>query len=224
MTDEPKGQEYYNDAGTMLDRNLGATSAVAGEPGLMGLVYQWGRKDPFISHLNSPDGTVDIKSTYLWSHPPVWPGNPMEYAISHPTVQLPDRAYGDWMISQSIEDVDNTRWQSDKTIYDPCPAGWRVPDGGDDSLWKKADRDNNSPSGYDFSTVFGDESILYPHNGYLYNAQGEVYFWTIKSNPRKNESVSISIFDVWGGPGYFYYNYEGYCDRYAQCYIRCQKE
>ena len=224
MTDEPKGQEYYNDAGTMLDRNLGATSAVAGEPGLMGLVYQWGRKDPFISHLNSPDGTVDIKSTYLWSHPAVWAGNPMEYAISHPTVRLPDRGYGDWMISQSIEDVDNTRWQSDKTIYDPCPAGWRVPDGGDDSVWKKAKRDYNSPSGYDFSTVFGDESILYPHNGYLYNVHGDAYFWTIKSNPRKNEYVSINIFGVWGDSGWLDYTYVEYRDRYAQYYIRCQKE
>ena len=224
MTDEPKGQEYYNDAGTMLDRNLGATSAVAGEPGLMGLVYQWGRKDPFISHLNSPDGTVDIKSTYLWSHPDIWAGNPMEYAISHPTVRLPDRGYGDWMISQSIEDVDNTRWQSDKTIYDPCPAGWRVPDGGDESVWKKAMRDYNSPSGYDFSTVFGDESILYPHNGYLYNVHGEAYFWTIKSNPRKNEYVSINIFGVWGDSGWFNYTYEEYRDRHAQYYIRCQKE
>lgn len=224
MTDEPKGQEYYNDAGTMLDRNLGATSAVAGEPGLMGLVYQWGRKDPFISHLNSPDGTVDIKSTYLWSHPAIWAGNPMEYAISHPTVRLPDRGYGDWMISQSIEDVDNTRWQSDKTIYDPCPAGWRVPDGGDESVWKKAKRDYISPSGYDFSTVFGDESILYPHNGYLYNVHGDAYFWTIKSNPRKNEYVSINIFGVWGDSGWFNYTYEEYRDRYAQYYIRCQKD
>ena len=66
MTDAPQEQVYYNDAGVMMDRNLGATSAIPGEPGLMGLRYQWGRKDPFMGELNTPDGKVTMESTYFW--------------------------------------------------------------------------------------------------------------------------------------------------------------
>ena len=32
----------------MMDRNLGATSATPGNVGSLGLLYQWGRKDPFL--------------------------------------------------------------------------------------------------------------------------------------------------------------------------------
>jgi hypothetical protein len=42
LTDEPQGQVYYNNAGTMMDRNLGATSATPGDVGALGLLYQWG--------------------------------------------------------------------------------------------------------------------------------------------------------------------------------------
>lgn len=41
-------QVYANNVGTMMDRNLGATSATPGIAGVNGLYYQWGRKDPFI--------------------------------------------------------------------------------------------------------------------------------------------------------------------------------
>ena len=47
MTDKPEDQAYNNGAGTMMDRNLGATSATPGSVGALGLLYQWGRKDPF---------------------------------------------------------------------------------------------------------------------------------------------------------------------------------
>ena len=32
---------YANNAGTMMDRNLGATSATPGSVGALGLIYQW---------------------------------------------------------------------------------------------------------------------------------------------------------------------------------------
>ena len=47
LTDQPQEQVYYNNAGTLMDRNLGATSATPGDVGALGLMYQWGRKDPF---------------------------------------------------------------------------------------------------------------------------------------------------------------------------------
>jgi uncharacterized protein YjdB len=38
LTDEPQVQEYYNNAGTMMDRNLGAASATPGDVGALGLL------------------------------------------------------------------------------------------------------------------------------------------------------------------------------------------
>ena len=48
FTDQPEEQSYRNGAGTVMDRNLGATSATPGDPGALGLLYQWGRTDPFL--------------------------------------------------------------------------------------------------------------------------------------------------------------------------------
>jgi hypothetical protein len=48
-TEDPTTPTHYgrNDAWLMIDRNLGATSNVQGDVASYGLMYQWGRKDPF---------------------------------------------------------------------------------------------------------------------------------------------------------------------------------
>lgn len=43
---------YANNAGTMMDRNLGATSAECGNVGTIGLFYQRGRYSPFMATAN----------------------------------------------------------------------------------------------------------------------------------------------------------------------------
>ena len=65
FTDQPQAQVYNNDAGTMMDRNLGATSATKGDVGALGLLYQWGRKDPFLSSSSISDA-IEAKSTITW--------------------------------------------------------------------------------------------------------------------------------------------------------------
>ena len=69
----------------------------------------------------------------------------------------------------------NDSWQSEKTVYDPCPAGWRVPDGGENSIWAKALNTIESfynialqaGKGLNFSGALGaDEIIYYPVSGY----------------------------------------------------------
>lgn len=51
FTEQPAEQKYENSikqyAGTLMDRNLGATSGTLGKVEFLGLLYQWGRKDPF---------------------------------------------------------------------------------------------------------------------------------------------------------------------------------
>ena len=159
-----------------MDRNLGATSATPGDVGALGLLYQWGRKDPFLgssSLTSSSNNWQTAKSTITWpsSVDSKSSTGTIEYAIAHPTTFIyynPNNK--DWYYS-SGESTNNSRWKTEKTIYDPCPAGWRIPDGGKEGIWSKAlgnpYREWNSEiyenKGVDFSGVFGDASnIWYP--------------------------------------------------------------
>ena len=180
LTDQPEEQVYYNDAGTMMDRNLGATSAIPGDVGALGLLYQWGRKDPFL-------GSSSISSSTLAKSTGTWPSavssnstnGTIEYATAYPTTFIKyNSSNEDWYYTGSST-TDNTRWTTSattKSIYDPCPSGWRVPDGGNNGIWSKAlgsSSSFNDPLLYDstnegmnFSGKFGSVStIWYPASG-----------------------------------------------------------
>ena len=182
LTDKPQGQVYYIKAGTMMDRNLGATSATPGDVGALGLLYQWGRKDPFL-------GSSSISSNTLAESTITWPSavrsdssnGTIAYAIANPTTFITSNySNGDWYYTGSSS-IDNTRWttsESNKSIYDPCPAGWRVPDGRSNGIWSKALGSSSGFGGYpydgtnegmNFSGKFGSAStIWYPASGYRY--------------------------------------------------------
>lgn len=177
LTDQPAEQVYFNNAGTMMDRNLGATSATPGSVGALGLRYQWGRKDPFMgSDAIITSNRIDMaRSTANWPSEVESNENngSIEFSINNPTtVILKNNLNGDWYYTGSA-DSDHSRWDSSKTIYDPCPPGWRVPDG---DIWKNAsgilatsDEDNFTidltNSGKDFAGIFGPSSqIWYPTN------------------------------------------------------------
>ena len=187
MTDQPQGQEYFNNAGTMMDRNLGATSASPGDVGALGLLYQWGRKDPFLGS-SSISEAVKAKSTITWPSAVSSDSSngTIAYATAHPTTYITaNEGNEDWYYTGSSK-TDNTRWttsESSKSIYDPCPAGWRVPDGGDNGVWTKALGSSYTESSYDsnnegmnFSGKFGSaSSIWYPASGYRYSYNGSLY-------------------------------------------------
>ena len=180
LTDQPEEQVYYNNAGTMMDRNLGATSATPGDVGALGLLYQWGRKDPFLGS-SSISSDIEAKSTGTW--PSAVSSNStngtIEYATAYPTTFIKSNSSNhDWYYTGSSA-TDNTRWTTSartKSIYDPCPSGWRVPDGGENGIWSKARGSSSSftqSSLYDstnecmnFSGKFGSAStIWYPASG-----------------------------------------------------------
>ena len=182
LTDQPQGQEYFNNAGTMMDRNLGATSATPGDVGALGLLYQWGRKDPFLGSSSIHyDSMVEAKSTITW--PSAVSSNSsngtIAYATANPTTFIGYNSSNyDWYYTGTSA-TDNTRWttsESSKSIYDPCPAGWRVPDGGDNGVWSKALGSSsyfddhiydNTNEGMNFSGKFGSAStIWYPASGW----------------------------------------------------------
>ncbi len=179
LTDEPQGQVYYNNAGTMMDRNLGATSATPGDVGALGLLYQWGRKDPFLGFLSL--STYDAaRSTIVW--PSAVSSNSsrgtIEYATANPTTYITyNNRNFDWYYTGNSS-FENTRWATSdktKTIYDPCPAGWRVPDGGSNGVWSQTlcssstctGQYDDTNEGMNFSSKFGsDQTIWYPFSGY----------------------------------------------------------
>ena len=185
-------QVYYNDAGTMMDRNLGATSATPGDVGALGLLYQWGRKDPFLGS-SSISESIDAVSTGTWAtasdgSQSLVESNPMIFY----GINLPD-----------------INWQSEKTVYDPCPSGWRMPEGGENGIWAKAIgsfSDMREPSLFDntshgmcFSGIFGaDQTIWYPASshrsteGKLINVGYYAYYWSV--SPPADSRFSMKCF------------------------------
>ena len=145
FTDEPQGHIYKNNAGTMMDRNLGATSATPGDVGALGLLYQWGRKDSFLNS-SSISKAIEAKSTITWPSSVSTSSSrgTVSYVTANPTTYVcASSSPYDWHYAFR----DNSLWTtSDKTksIYDPCPAGWRIPDGGSNGVWSTAGFGNTS--------------------------------------------------------------------------------
>jgi len=194
LTDEPGKCVYANNAGTMMDRNLGATSATPVDVGALGLLYQWGRKDPFLGS-SSITSSVEAKSTITWPSAVSSSSScgTIAYAAEHPTTFITRNSNNsDWYYSGSSS-ADNTLWQSTKTIYDPCPAGWRVPDGGSNGVWNKAGFDDLYYDSYDEGMLFGSgissPAAWYPAAGKRIDDDGSMgyvgtsgHYWSVTPN------------------------------------------
>jgi len=141
VTDDPTETTYTNNGYTFMDRNLGATSADLGSVDALGLYYQWGRKDPFPKagaiNDSEAESTVyttagaytafgDSRTTEEFVSTTGLPVS-MATAVENPKVfYWLDNTDYDWCIDADHEDRWGYTYQH-KTIYDPCPEGWRVP-------------------------------------------------------------------------------------------------
>lgn len=116
----------------LMDRNLGALGNSQSDGALAyGLIYQWGRPAPFVTC----DGTAQGVSakTYpaeseVFKTEKLAEETTVEYGIAHPTTRLTGKYC--WYTPN-----DANLWDTGKTIYDPCPAGWQVPSNGIWSGW-----------------------------------------------------------------------------------------
>jgi hypothetical protein len=166
VTQQPVS-EFTNNGYTFMDRNLGATENANSLQG-RGLFYQWGRKDPFppamakasvVSQFNGLLGTPIRVRTENRNAFGVAKG--MQESIRNPTTFFSSKNLADWLPNN-----ENTLWNTTKdkkSVYDPCPNGWRVPK-------RKGPESANPP-------VDG-HNPLYHANGYtLYNEkQDNAYY------------------------------------------------
>lgn len=129
---------------TWMTRNLGATTGDYDETaGAKGFVYQWGRKDPFPSGSGWSD-LADITvydasgaaSSDLFRAEEVAAASNLANAIANPTTyywgtrDTGDFGPYDWLTTDAAAMNDHL-WETTadrgKTLFDPCPPGWRVP-------------------------------------------------------------------------------------------------
>lgn len=119
---------------TFMDRNMGALSKDPGLPSL-GLLYQWGRKDPFIgaAKVNTDRDNKMYTNRPLTDKGYDWKtsaGNmSIEQATKAPTTLIKGTITGTdykylWGTASGLNGEANA---GNKTIYDPCPHGYRVP-------------------------------------------------------------------------------------------------
>ncbi|MBQ0080996.1 MAG: hypothetical protein KBS95_05560 [Alistipes sp.] len=163
----------------MMDRNMGALGYRKEDGALAaGLLYQWGRKDPFhgaatieapSQKTTAPKQAVAVYATgvsYAAVDNAVAQNGTMDYAIKHPTTFIicaKEFNDNDWLIGH-----DASLWIKNKTMYDPCPAGYRIPDEAYNWAWYASGAQFDAEHrGYMF---YGTEWTV--ESGYVYRAAG----------------------------------------------------
>ena len=180
----------------MMDRNLGALVVAAADDNIavesFGLTYQWGRKDPFpgAGTIGKDDDNATVAGLAL----SVTEGDDtsdeckitLEQSIQNPTL-LGHTQGADWLVP-----YDNTLWQNDmKTIYDPCPPGYRVPARDKSQPWHSADL--TAVTGWTEGTswfTLGNPAAVFPFAGYrddyspdeVCHAYDRAFCWTAYSS------------------------------------------
>lgn len=149
---EATAQTYASGA-VFMDRNLGALTTDCTQPSSRGLYYQWGRKDPFLPAATCQETVKRADAVYAAGfeyaeNDPRSAASPYEmmslaWSVSHPTTYMNGVFYEDWEEWASSADwlydhrpnlwgnmttgMNNIGRTSHKSIYDPCPPGWKIP-------------------------------------------------------------------------------------------------
>jgi uncharacterized protein (TIGR02145 family) len=211
----------------MMDRNLGATSATPGDIGAFGLLYQWGRKDPFMGICAKSENTF-AASTGTWNT--ISGEKTIDWAEENPTTFITGN---DWCVATSIGLY---LWKDDsKTLYDPCPVGYRVPKGGNDGFWATALGTSSSTStgtkwdstnsGRHWTLANGTTAAWYPAVGYRSYNSGVLdfvgsngYYWSASPHPSdRSRAYYLNFYNGNVNPAYDHLRSYGHS-------VRCVKE
>ena len=166
--------------------------------------FQWGRKDPLL------DGCTYVENQG---------DNGLIYSIQHPDKYIGGGSNtSDWL-TNNTEHPDNNLWggsSGSKTVWDPCPAGWRVP--------KETDFYETALTELtvDYADSFDKLGLLVPdgdkarHNtDYSWFA----YCWIRESSDTNSKSLLMKT----DGEGFKGFSIEGDA-RYEGLSVRCVKE
>lgn len=185
----------------MMSRNLGAlVDTRDGEPAdsrSFGLLYQWGRKDPFLGAraLDSQEQVSFAGEAMTVAEGVIEP----DASIDKPTVLI--NVDGAWCTGN-----DNMMWgdverdaTAVKSIYDPCPAGYRIPGRKRFSIFQN---NGSTITGWNYDAEngvvrMGSPAATFPIGGYLSNdgtiVNGSSIVWDAR-NDYENGAVSYCMF------------------------------
>jgi hypothetical protein len=136
-----------------MDRNLGATAVASSGPNVeaSGMFYQWGRKDPFpnyswgpaiiplfdaananwskpsypgITIYNNPDAYVSVANGAANS--PIYYSNALSYSVKNPMLYIFNWQGSTAISAETGYDSWGGEYGQPKSVYDPCPEGFRV--------------------------------------------------------------------------------------------------
>ena len=226
-----------------MNRNLGAKSNTVANASSYGMLYQWGRKDPFppASTLTTTSTSVPIYNAAGTQLPEDVTGvkktavavsNNLANSIANPlTFYTRSSARYDWY-SNSSSVKNDYLWNSTegaKTVYDPCPYGWRVPvsGGGSASPWYSSSSGNYTNATFNYGWNWTKAAYplgWYPAQGYRRNSNGSFrytgvrgYYWS--ATPYNYYAYSLYFRSSSVSPSYTSSQYRAY--GYA---VRCVKE
>jgi|GEM_PF-1102372 len=181
---------HYNLGATEIANNYSTISYAF----TTGMYYQWGRKDPFLPPNGNSTSTISIYNNSITNHPSgsTMTGDPYSryYVESYAnnlvsSVRYPMTYLTTWAGSTATEAAAYTQaggaysWGGEygqpKSVYDPCPAGWRVNSAKKNSTtWTSAyDAWTNATySGGSFPCTPSIGSMYFPYGGYRDNSGG----------------------------------------------------
>ena len=186
----------------MMDRNLGALVVATADDAItvesFGLSYQWGRKDPFPgAGAMGADGNATVAGVALSVTDGAGDADEskitLEQSIQNPTLLGHTKNKG-WLLG-----VDNTLWQNDvKTMYDPCPPGYRVP--ARDKTQPFHSDDLSAATGWAEATnwfTLGDPAAVFPLAGYrddyspkvMCHTYDRAVYWTAYASAEAGETA-----------------------------------
>ncbi|MEA4982564.1 MAG: hypothetical protein VB066_07585 [Paludibacter sp.] len=148
----------------LMDRNLGATSKTISEIGAVGVQFQFGRKDPFTASASFGTPSEVLLYDLAGNNPSIatvaGPKN-LAFAMANPLTYVKSQ-WVDWC-DQDIR----TWWKNEegtKTVYDPCPEGWRVPAIEDYAGLADEHFDKTVQGGHNF--IYNGQSNYFAYTGY----------------------------------------------------------
>ena len=222
----PSDRYIHSESGgtiyTFMDRNIGAVSDTGGDNSY-GLYYQWGRKDPFEKPGKPLFDVLGMKISALHELKRVSLSegilNPMSFFSKGTDIRTA------WSFFSPY------RWEgrditAGKSIYDPCPYGYRVPI---NIVFYNLRKDyyltencRKEDMGVYFSPIQSGRELFFPKAGtidfdYSFVYDNEVQYWT--ASPMTTTSLTF-----WWYNGEWLEIYDNYMGTARGLPIRCVRE